>query len=224
MQISEQSSRFRYEISAYVQFTARDLRILKRSSDLHYDHKCKNIFTPGPGAFGNAMGAYFKDGESHVDPLDPEVSDDLVSQPYQAKWGDLDTMLKVLECASYDESIAGEALSLSLRIRQVLHAITDEQNRVGDQIPADNVPVERTELRCGMAYQSNVVVLHSTSETIDGDDYDVLHVEEIKPEYEDEREFTYKRKRGTRGWFWWRSREGEPLWNCGRCVGLEVAD
>ena len=222
MHLSKHGNRFHYDISAKVQFTARDLRILKRCSELHYDHTCKNIFSSGPRAFGNVMGAYFQVGEGYVDPLDPEVPAELVSNPYTVSWDKLDIMLKTLECASYDKAIAGEAVSLSYRIRDVLRALTSEWERISDKIPADNVPVERMEVRCGMSTAGLVTVTHSLRETIEDEDYDVLHVRENTPEDVRERDLVFKRKVGTRGWFWWRSRDGEPLWNCGRCVSLEA--
>jgi len=223
MKISEEGTGFAYDIHANIRLTARELRILKRASDLHYDYKCQNIFTPGPDAFGNALRHfYFKNGEDIADDaLDPkEVPDEAVSRAYKASWDHLDLMLKVLEAARHDEGMAAEATTMSMNIRGILHSIEKEQRRVGDRIPANNLPTERMELRCGMSHDTNVVVTLVYTETIGDDEYDVLHVSE--PESR-ERDFIFKRKQGTHGWNWWRSREGEPHWPTGRYVELEVA-
>ena len=129
---------FEYKVSVNITLTADDLRLIKRASEMHYDHNCQTFFSDKNPAPGNRWRNSFpmdvegEEGLEWIDPLDEKFPGELVSEPITVSFDDIDRVSKILEVSIHDREGNNASRSLSLRVqfRKIILAIEDEQKRI----------------------------------------------------------------------------------------------
>lgn len=118
---------FRYEVSAMLNLTGREVEIIFRTAEHHYDGKCKSAAMPGPGAFVNGWkNRLFMTGSFNARNRKQSVD-------VPASWGELDTVAKILEMAGYQFDNA-EVGPLRTAVHRAMLSIKDEHQYITDNV------------------------------------------------------------------------------------------
>ncbi len=108
---------FSYKVYVDLTLDRKEIEVLSRTAETHYDAKCRAASVPGPDAFLNAF--------RNVLDEDKGTATRTVDQR------EVDTMLKILEMSAHlPEDEAKIGMGLSLELRRVFFEMSDEWKRV----------------------------------------------------------------------------------------------
>lgn len=110
---------FRYEVSAMLRLTGRELEVIFRTAEHHYDGKCAGSAQPGGFLYGWKNRLFFKGS------FNARNRKESIEMP--ATWGELDTVAKVLEMAGYQFDNA-EVGPLRSAVHRVMEGIREERH------------------------------------------------------------------------------------------------
>ena len=112
---------FNYEVIVHFRLTGRELEIIFKTAEHHYDDKCKSAVIPGPNAFVNGWkNRLFMSGGFNARNRKENVE-------VSASWRDLDTVAKILEMSAYGLFENAEVAPLRTAVRALMTAIAEER-------------------------------------------------------------------------------------------------